>query len=182
MDQAHAEPEALARFLDGRLESPARARLAEHLAECASCRADLVHAGRVLKGSGIGRILVGGTTLAVAVLVVFVGFVAVRGGSDAAIRGPSGSESLVAYAPLGEVGHLPLRFTWGATSSAAVYRLTVFDPSGATLWTTSLRDTSVALPPDHGLAAGTTYTWIVDALRADGSERTTGIRQFQFRQ
>lgn len=178
----HAGSEELARFLDRRLDPRARARLAEHLAECAACRADLICAGRVLRMSGAGSRLVGVVTLAVVVVVAVVGVAVVRPGNNSRIRGPGSPPPLVAYSPIGQVDQTRLRFTWGAASAGTLYRLSLFDSSGATLWTVSIRDTTAALPTNRTLARGTAYTWIVDALQSDGSERGTGVRQFQIGQ
>lgn len=178
----HVTPEELAGFLDRRLAPATRTRLAEHLAECAACRSDLVRAGRVVRGSGLGRRLALGATAALAVLVATVSVVTVRRLEDTRVRGGNGAVQLIAYAPIGQVESILPRFTWGAASPGALYRLSLFDPKGATLWTTSIRDTSVTLPDASALTRDTTYTWIVDALQRDGSELSTGIRQFRIGQ
>jgi len=175
----HATPEELARFLDRRLDPRARARLAEHLAECATCRSDLVRAGRVIRQPGVTGRLIGAAAVTVALIAAVVGIVSKRGGDTGVLRGADRAAALIAYGPIGQIDSLRPRFTWGAASPGTLYRLSVFDRGGTPLWTISVRDTTTVLPSDRSLTRGGSYTWIVDALRSDGSELSTGLRQFQ---
>src|ERR1041384_2169556 len=178
----HPTPEELARFLDRKLEPQDRTRVAEHLAECATCRSDLIRAGRVVHGAGAPQRLVGRAAVTIVVLAAVLGILTGRRREDARLRGARPTRPLIAYAPIGRTDSLLPRFTWGAASPGSHYRLSLFDPGGAPVWTTSVRDTTAVLPADRTLTRGTAYTWIVDALQTDGSERSTGVRQFQIGQ
>jgi hypothetical protein len=71
-----------------------------------------------------------------------------------------------------------VRFTWASVPSALTYRLSVTNADGAPVWTLSGVDTS-ALMPDSVLApGGRRYVWSVDALLSDGTERSSGLREF----
>lgn len=72
-----------------------------------------------------------------------------------------------------------LRFVWRSAGPAATYRLTLTDPSGAPVWTSSAPDTAVVLAETVKLEGGRAYFWYVDALLPDGRSATTGVQQFR---
>lgn len=180
--QDHASPQALAAYLDQTMTPGDRVRLAEHLAECADCRADLVTAGRVLRSRGETA-----RRIAAAAVVILVGvgvaFVSRQPRERDELLRASGSvtQAVIVYAPLGEVPRPGLRFTWAATAPGALYRLTVSGPTGATLWSVSTRDTTVTPSADLALSADVQYSWLVDALASDGTTRSSGLRSFSIR-
>lgn len=83
---------------------------------------------------------------------------------DMAVRG----ESLSVIAPRGEGKAAPVSFEWRPLASAAEYQVTL---SGAKMeWTTTTKETKVALPPDikAALKAGI-YAWQVKAYSGQGT-------------
>ena len=65
-----------------------------------------------------------------------------------------------------------------ATGASQHYRFTLTDLDGAVLWSKSVPDTFVTVPPQIELNAGESYYWYVDALLDRGRTATTGISKF----
>lgn len=87
------------------------------------------------------------------------------------VRGADSPITLVA--PVGIVA--PPRathFAWRPIALAERYQLVVVDTTGAELYATDTRDTSLALPDSVRLAPGRTYLWWVQATLADHSTVT----------
>jgi hypothetical protein len=68
---------------------------------------------------------------------------------------------------------------WASAGSNAAYRVALTTLGGVTVWRASTSDTVATLPDSVRLAPDATYQWWVDALLADGTTRSTGIREFR---
>ena len=57
--------------------------------------------------------------------------------------------------------------------------MTVSGGNGIPVWSGSVADTMFVLPDSISLGVDQRYVWIVDALLADGSARSTGLHEFR---
>jgi anti-sigma factor RsiW len=184
MDDGHLDANEVAAYVDRTLPQADRARVDAHLADCDDCRGEVVAVRRLVAGTPRWRRWsVMGALAAAAVLVLVMwpsrpnqpvpeGPV-VRGGEHTAT-------AVVPVAPAA-VATLPLSFVWHAVPSATSYRLSLTSADGALLWSAATSDTSIALPDSVSLAAGGTYYYYVDALLADGTSGTSGVRAVRVR-
>jgi hypothetical protein len=180
----HPSEMELAAYLDGRASAASRERIEAHLADCPDCRHDLV-AARSLRPRRrfSSRRVAGALAAAAAVLLAAVTLVD-RSGSNVArapaMRGASRDAArIAAYEPSGVVRGRSVRFTWARVPTALTYRLTVSRPDGASVWTRSGVDTSALMPDSLVASGGQRYVWTVDALLSDGTERSSGVREFE---
>jgi anti-sigma factor RsiW len=174
----------LAAYLDGSASAALRERIEAHLADCPECRHDVV-AARSLRPRRrfSSRRVVGALAAAAAVLLVAVTLV-VRSGSNVvrepAMRGAaSDTDRIAIFEPSGVAHGRSVRFTWARVPSALTYRLTVSRSDGASVWTRSVVDTSAFMPDSFVASGGQRYVWTVDALLSDGTERSSGLREFE---
>jgi hypothetical protein len=76
---------------------------------------------------------------------------------------------------------LPLTFTWHGVSSATAYRVSLTSTTGDLIWSGATSDTAIGVPDSVSLAAGHAYFYYVDALLADGTSGTSGVREVRVR-
>jgi hypothetical protein len=69
-------------------------------------------------------------------------------------------------------------FIWRAAPGEPLYRLTIADRTGRTLWTGDTPDTTLVPPRALRLDRGSKHFWYVDALDVEGRSVTTGTRSF----
>jgi hypothetical protein len=123
-----------------------------------------------------------GGVLAAAAAVVLIWIARVEPGKEQSARLLRGVVSdnigLVAYGPTGDAKRESLRFVWGSAAGAASYRVSVTAANGAQVWSQSGVDTVASLPRSVTLLIGERYLWVADALMRDGSNRSTGLREF----
>ena len=172
----HMRDLEMAAYLDRRLSEPDRERAEAHLAECAECRREFREVRGLLNRSARPRrLLVGAGLLAAAAsLVLFL-----RPSVIDPLRGGGAPPLLPVYGPTGDASLASLRFVWAAAPGAAGYRLTVSGGNGIPVWSGSVTDTVFVLPDSISLGVDQRYVWIVDALLADGSARSTGLHEFR---
>ena len=178
----HLDDLDLAIYLDGGLDRSERARVEGHLAGCPQCRHEMVESRRLIRAGRWSPLVVAAGGLAAAALIMVALTPALRtrpAQGPSPLRGAQLSRAVVAYGPIAETTDPSPRFIWEATRDAQSYRLTVSRQDGSMLWASSGRDTTRALPDSVPLMAGTTYWWVVDALLADGSTRSTGLHEFR---
>ena len=188
-DSKHLSTDEVAGYAEQRLSAEEYAMVETHLAECADCRRDAVAVGLALgRERRRRRWLVGGPIGALAAAAIAGLYVmgATRGVGtlDDQLRPGDpreGVASIAAWSPLPEqaVRRDALRFVWGADGSGALYRLTVTDGAGATLWSGTTGDTVTTLPDSVRFAPDGRYHWYVDVLLSDGTRATTGLREFR---
>jgi len=190
----HLRDDVLAAYLDQALGTTARSIADTHLADCASCREELVALSTLARSTSKRRrvLRVAGPLAAVAAGVLIVMFspqspAARSGAPSIRMRETTGvgtprSPALVAVAPVdGDMirpdSSRPTRFIWKRDAPDAGYRLTLTDEGGSVRWSIDTSDTTVTLPDSVPLQRGQTYYWYIDALGGDGGTRTSGPRR-----
>ena len=91
-----------------------------------------------------------------------------------------GAESpITLVGPVGPVGEArATRFVWRRVGQAERYTVVVVDTTGAEIFATETRDSSLALPDSVRLVAGREYLWWVQARLADQSTVTAVTQRF----
>lgn len=171
----------IASYLDRGLRPADRDRVEDHLADCIECRQSVSEAERLVGGARRSRrlFLTGGLVAAAAAAVIVMRPQITS--KNATVRGDDrarAATSLVAYGPIGERAERPIRFVWSAASDAVSYRLSVSRIDAVPVWSYSGTDTVAILPDSIALPKGNKYMWVADAILADGSTRSTGLKEF----
>jgi len=192
----HLRDDVLAAYLDRALSTSARAAADTHLADCASCREELVALSTLARSTTRRRraLRFAGPMAAVAagVLIVMFSPQSPTTRSDppsTRVRertgvGAPGSRTLVAVAPVDGDMVRPesarrTQFIWKRDTPDAGYRFTITDEGGSVRWSIDTGDTTVTLPDSVPLLRGQTYYWYIDALGGDGGTRTSGPRRLR---
>jgi anti-sigma factor RsiW len=183
----HPSSEEIADYLNGRLSSELRSTLESHLAECRTCRQQVVSARRLLDTYRLRRpFLWAAPALAAAVLalVLFAPRKPWDAPDEEVLRGrqPGTADvtpqiGIVAPRDGDSVSVGAVRFVWRSQAGQPLYRVTVTEGAGA-VWSTSTTDTSAAVPDSVLLDRSRTYRWYVDAAGADGRSLTSGVQRF----
>jgi hypothetical protein len=185
----HPSSELMADYLSGALSAADRATLEGHLADCRTCRQQVVSARRLLQPQRARRPLVWAVPVAAAAIVAWLAFSpTLRPGGPAldTLRGDRDTLGTDAAATLRVItpvnGDILDRgsvvFAWHGSAGQPLFRLTLSDVGGKELWSGETRDTTLTLPGSVSLDPGRTYFWYVDALAADGRSLTTRTRRF----
>jgi anti-sigma factor RsiW len=174
----HLSDVEIAAYLDRTLSATDRDRVEDHLAECPDCRRQMLETKELLeKMRRPKKVFVGGAAAAAVVLIFLIARPDVLSLRQPTRASGSESEQLAVYGPLGAAPRAGLRFVWAASPKAESYRLSASGVDGELLWSWSGTDTIATLPDSVRLIAGKRYVWVVDALLADGTTRSTGLRQ-----
>lgn len=183
--------EDIARYLDGTLSGDDRARVESVLASSPEARAEIVEASRLLStlpqnSQGTRRRwAIASVGAAAAVLLFALSTTVSRNPAPLhdterqALTNDSPEIRVIAPSDGAQLDASAARFVWNSFDGAS-YQFTLTDAQGRVLWQASISDTTVALPETKTIA-GETYYWNVDALAADGSSLTTGLRAFTIR-
>ncbi len=188
----HLSGAELAAYLDGKLEEGEKRRVQSHLADCDSCREEVVELTALFHADTRRRRWTVGVPAAAVAAIAAVLLLSplVQDGRDGPGERMRGSEwasereavlEVEALAPAPGVMVTPdsIRFSWEGLEPDATYRLTLTDEGGDPLWVHETSGTTVLLPQDVGLQPGGTYLWFVDALLADGRTATSGVLSFR---
>lgn len=185
------EEEDIAGWVDGTLESAARARALLHVAECSECRRAVGSLMETLRSGSVasaireleaespregrpghpgkvpGRHRVWAATAAVA--AVLAGLLLVKPtdlkfGEESPHREvPSGIIGLPQpITPTGGIEEVDA-FSWSRVSGADRYRLTVFDQEGTVVWEAETEETRLIPPGTVHFASGGQFFWKVGA-------------------
>lgn len=183
----HLNTEDVAGFVDRAVSVERRAEIERHIAECDDCRAEVVSITRMVrdKPRTLRPLLMAGVLSAAAILVITVAPL-IQGTQDpgSLILRQSGqvegTGELEVVSPLsGDVfDDATRRLQWRAEETDAVYRVTITQEDGESLWSASTSDTILAVADSVALSAGGHYYWWVDALLRGGSIATSGIHEF----
>src|SRR5687767_4315078 len=182
----HPSSEDVAAYLSDGLDSEARVAFEAHIAECRTCRTEISSARRLL-ASGPSRKhqwIVPWAVAAVAAIAFFSISTPWRVRDEptrAANRASSGGAvKLDIVSPSDEaiVTGIPV-FTWRADGSDALYRFSITDRGGTSIWSHETRDTTISLPPDISLEPKREYLWNVDAIDTEGSTVTSRTHRFR---
>lgn len=186
----HPSSESLAAYLDRRVSDAERQELEQHLAGCDSCRAEVAVATRVLSARARpGRIAraAGLIALAAAVLLVVrtpVDRPATMTQSDSVtFRSDGAAARIEVISPsLGSIiAGSAITFRWRGAGDDRLYRVSLIDAAGDSVWAGATGDTSLPLPTTTSLAQGASYVWYVDAIAATGDSSTSGPITFEVR-
>lgn len=189
----HLTAEAVAAYVDGRLDASSRAGAESHLAACPTCRTEVMEVSALVdrprtRHSGAPRALwVGALGVAAAAALLIVVVPGARQTDPAAApveRASSADEAprvqLVSPSGAQSPAVAPIQFVWHSREGAA-YRLTITDATGAVVWSTATADTVATHADPDMLRPGVQYNWFVDAVLPDGSAITSGVTQFTTR-
>ncbi len=162
----HLDPGILAAYTDGLLPPAEHAAAEAHMADCDSCRGDMVAASRLTRERApLRRWYVPAALGAAAALLLMVG----RDTAPPPISVPVSREPVisttvvpVALAPRGAV-HRPTQLIWTSVPYADLYRVTIFDDAGNAIFESQARDTSVSIPADLHIQPRTSYFWKLEA-------------------
>jgi hypothetical protein len=179
----HLDVEQVVGYLENRLPDGERRRAEAHVAECGECAAEIVAVSRVHRQPGRTRRWLGAVAAAAAVVALALA------GPRLASHSPGTPESPVRGAdavgvstvsPLdgGEIRGAP-EFIWHAVPGASVYRITISRADGDSVWSATVRDTTVSPPATAVIAGPDPYYWYVDALLADGRSVSGRAREFR---
>jgi hypothetical protein len=183
----HWSPEEIAAYLCDELLPADRERFQAHLAVCRECRWEVTSARRLTQTTPrqTGRNLVlAAAVLAVAVLLARdMGDIGAGPAREALRRSsePAARARAIDIASPGDGAIVPMPpvvFAWRELPGSFVYRLTLSDDDGRTLWTGDTRGSTLALPAHVVLDRGRGYLWYVDALGSDGRSSTSGVHRF----
>jgi Putative zinc-finger len=179
---AHLTSGEVAGYLDGRLTTAEREQLDGHLADCPTCRAELVEVRRILQSVPRRRswLMLGTAALAASVaLLLLAPRWLERAEAPARFREPATQEALAPrlIMPRGPVKTVN-SFVWASVPGADGYRVVVFDREGAVLWEIQTRDTISAKPDSLSFSSGASYFWKVWART--GSSRWTPSALIEF--
>ena len=190
----HLRDDVLAAYVDGALPAAERRNAEEHLADCATCRDELVGISKLAAGRApvrrwprLAASLAAVAAAAIAFAVVGPWRVASgpstppgdRMRESTLVGGTSGrSVAVVTPAEGDTVTSDTVRFAWRPVAPNATYLLELSDETSV-VWKKDTADTTVVLPDSVALEHGRSYHWWVDALTADGRVASTGVRQFR---
>ncbi|HTR21898.1 MAG TPA: zf-HC2 domain-containing protein [Gemmatimonadales bacterium] len=165
----HLASGEIAAFVEGRLATAERSRVAAHLVQCDACRDELIEVSRLFhtRPRPRRRYMPIGAVAAVAAAALLL-VVWPRHGTQSPM--PSGyreppvttTVAPVVVAPRGVIRQVG-SFVWNGVSGADHYRLTVFDDVGRVAWGTETSDTSAVMPAGVRLQPGMKYLWKVEA-------------------
>ena len=191
----HLSSTQVADLLDERLDPGDRDSVITHLSTCAECRHEVAELHGALSRANERRPRarwIAGAAIAAAAVVALVtvprltSSPAMLGDKPGSTRtSPAAVESPVQIRIVqpadSAVVSSAVVFTWRSAGTDASYILTVQDGAGAMIWSTTVSDTSAALPASVKLASGTPYFWSVDARLADGSAAGSAAHSFNVR-
>lgn len=190
----HLDASVVAAFVEGRLGGDARHRAADHLAECETCREEVVGVTAALTSHRThpawrhpGILLAAAAALLLAVVTTLP--------QDDEPATPSGTDrngggqaiGLAAISPAADgfldptASGMAATFIWHAHEPGTRFHFTLVDEQGVTVYSVDTGDSAVSLPTTFTLASNRSYYWYVDALGADGRSLTTGARRFTVR-
>jgi hypothetical protein len=178
--EAHLEPIEVAAYIAHTLTADAQRRVERHLADCEACTEEVAAIARLARPRGSPRWLPYAAAAAVlAGMVVFWPRAASRIGDDT-LRdgGPADAVTVVEPANGAVVAGSPT-LIWRAVPRAVTYRVLVTGSDGDSLWAVHTSDTAVWVPPIPDTE--TVRHWYVDALLADGSSLSSGMRSYRAR-
>jgi hypothetical protein len=190
----HLRDDVLAAYLDGALPAAERRVAEDHLAECATCRDELVVMSKLVAGQTPVRrwpwlaAAVGAVAAAAIAFAVIGPWRSTPGSSTApddrmrestSVDGAT-RRAVIVVTPAESDTMRPgaVRFVWHSIGPNASYLFKVADETSVR-WNFDTADTTIVLPDSVQLVPGRSYNWWVDALTADGRVASTGVRQFR---
>jgi hypothetical protein len=161
----HLELPQVVGYVRGTLGPDDRARVERHLADCTACSHEVGDVVRLSSGRrSRTRWLEYGGLAAAAVVALMVWT-----GRTSQVTPPTTREppltSAAAPRPLAPIGTAPspVAFAWSRVPGATLYRVTVFDSAGATVFESDQSDTVLRLPDSVSVLPAAPYLWKVAA-------------------
>lgn len=179
----HLTPAQVGRWVEVSLTTPERNDLADHLADCDSCRSEVVAARRILRkvrGRRRGRLLLAFGAGMAALLVLGVPRSMLEQADTLRVTATEGDIRIEVERPVdgSSVSGSSVSFEWRPPGDEVGYRITVTTELGALVWEESTPDVRVALPDSVVPLPAGRYYWWVDALLEGGETATSGIMEF----
>lgn len=200
---SHVSESEIVLFVQGRLSSAERDRVAHHAADCEQCAGMIAaavagptpaenlpelpasvfeRAARL--GSG-GKRTWADLRWAAAAVIVLAGILVIRSGSDEEpdrFRSTDAPAStLVLLPPDASVQRAPAPvLSWSGVQAASGYRCRVFHSSGIEVLTYSGTDTAVILGTSVALKPGEEYFWNVEVLFPDSRIHQSELQTFRY--
>ena len=191
---AHLTSDEVAMYVDGHLSDTDRPVVDAHLAECDTCRSEVLEVRSMLRTAPRRSdkhwraLALLGTAAAAAVLIATPW----RGRpptiddrhpgttTERAVLPDGARDSVHIVAPSGaaRIDRAALAFSWARGTGDARFTVTVMNERGDVAWTATTRDTVIVPPTSVELAPGTTYFLYVDAQRVDGTSARSSARSF----
>jgi hypothetical protein len=180
--QAHLDPAEVAGYVGGTIAGDARRRVERHLADCEACAEEVAAIARLARPSAAPRWLPYAAVAAVLAGLLVFGPRGDSRDSDDTLRdgGPAAAITVLAP-PDGAVLDGPATLVWRSVPRAVTYRVLVTGSDGDSLWAVHTSDTAVRVPPVPNVDTVTLRHWYVDALLADGSSLSSGMRSYRAR-
>jgi anti-sigma factor ChrR (cupin superfamily) len=177
----HLSSEALAGYLDGDLAGEEQSQVELHLASCPECRDELAQIRRLQLRRRRKRALLLVPAAAAAAVLLSTTLLRQGAAPSDTRAGPSTDSLLeiVSPAPSAEIDRTPITFIWRSAGPGATYTLTLQEPDGRVVWTSTGVDTYAVAQDSLELSRGLTWFWSVDALLPDGRSRSTGVKRLR---
>jgi hypothetical protein len=174
-------------YLAGSLDTAGRAEVEAHLAECEECRTEIIEVARLARE---GKRFPWHVVIPLAAAAGVVGILLLdpsrsRTAADGhpVVRSPDTPDSVAGVAVVtpgpGATLHTGFELTWHQVQDASVYRVTVSDERGDSVWAGSTPDTTLVLPSGTIVRSNRLYFWYVDALLKDGRSVSSGLQEFR---
>ena len=183
----HIHEDEVAAYLDRTLPDADRRRVEAHLSSCDECRAEAIASREAVSSAPSSRSssfrswrVIGGAVAAAA--VIFAASTISRSRADRAVERDANiapSAITIASPADGSTLGADRAVTWRGFAENTSYRITVADQGAQPIYTTTVRDTSAVIPASVALVTGRKYFWYVDAIRADGTTATSGLKSFR---
>ena len=185
-DDTHIDVDEIAAYLDRTLSDADRRRVEAHLTACDECRTEVVASRGAVssapstKPSAYRSWRVLASAAAAAVVIIATATISRSRADRATERETNIAAPAVAIASPAEGASLGADrvVAWHSLAENTSYRITIADQGAQPMYTTTVRDTSVRIPQSVTLATGGKYFWYVDAIRADGTTATSGLKSF----
>jgi len=186
----HMSDETLAGYIDGTLANADRAALEAHLADCFTCRSEVLAASQAVDSAPAPERRARAAVMVAAVVAAVAIGIARRESTVAneheQTRGqrPTQPDSAVIVVAPRSGMTVPaggIDFVWRRAPEILEYTITVQDVDGRVVWSRSTADTTVRLPDSVTVSRGSVLHWYVDGLQADGRAIGTGRQQVTVR-
>jgi hypothetical protein len=184
----HLRTEDVAAYLNGALSAEERHVVEDHLSICRSCRVEVTRARRLLRTSPESRRrwVTAAPALAAAAVVAFILLLPkettrIEQQDERSLRGRTETIQVIDVIRPADGATLrsgDVMLAWHAQPNEPLYRVSLTDGGGQQVWSADTRDTTLTVPRDVRLTAGTQYLWYIDALDARGRSVTSGMLRF----
>ena len=186
----HLSDAEIAAYIDGAMSEAERARAESHLSMCDECRletvtsSDAVASAPPVKARSRTASRWIGVAAAAGLLVVAASVLTRNAADREIVRAdsagiPTQRATVTVVTPLdGATIGRDHRLVWRSFGTDATYRFTIADSSAQPLYSATVQDTSVAIPPSVQSRSGDKFFWYVDAIGADGLTASSGLKSF----